>query len=159
MSTNTLTFDESPPRRPSIDDLGGGAKVNDEVLPPDPVRNATAEDFNQITKQVEASQRTLQAAVLTVRIGGGGAHSVQQQGCQPSGKSTGTFTLTDNGVGDISITWPANTFPAALADPVASVTGATPAMIAAEKITNGVRVRTKDAANAPVDVPFVVTVF
>ena len=53
MSTNTLTFDESPPRRPGLDDVGGGQKVNDGGTP-DPIRDPTAEDANQTAKQLVA---------------------------------------------------------------------------------------------------------
>lgn len=157
MSSNTLTFDESQPRRPALDDLGGGAKVNDDIAP-DPVRDATAEDFNQISKLLAALARVMPVAQLSVRISAG-THFLERVSCAPSAPTTATFTLTDNGVGDISLTWPANTFPPTVAYPRAFVTGSTPALIAAEALANGVRVRTQDAAGAPVDVPFEVELF
>lgn len=47
-SSDTLTYDQTPPHRPAIDELGGGAKVN--VAPePDPVRQLRAEDINQLS--------------------------------------------------------------------------------------------------------------
>jgi len=156
MSTNTLTFDESPPRRPGLDDVGGGQKVNDGGTP-DPVRDPTAEDANQTALQLVALGKVMPVALLSVA--NSGAPALDRQSCAPTAPSLLTFTVTDNGVGDTSITWPAGTFPAPVAKPRAYVTGATPALIAAEAITNGVRVRTRDAAGAPVDVPFDVDVY
>lgn len=157
MSSSTLTFDESPPRRPSLNDLGGGAKQNDDVAP-DPVRDATAEDFNQMSKLLAALGRIMPVAQLSVTITAG-AHVLERVSCAPSAPGLPTFALTDHGVGDISLTWPPGTFPPALARHRAYVTGATPALIAAETLVDGVRVRTRDAAGAPVDVTFDVELF
>lgn len=157
MSSSTLTFDETPPRRPSLDDLGGGAKENDDVAP-DPVRDPTAEDFNQMSKLLAALGRLMPVALLSVDISSGD-HFLERVSCATTAHTTGTFTLTDNGAGDISITWPVGSFPPAVARPRAHVVGATPALIAAEAISSGVRVRTEDAAGNPVDVPFEVEIF
>src|SRR3954470_23186372 len=46
-SPTTPTFDLTPPRRPGIDDVGGGAKLDDQSDPPDPVTMPTAADDNQ----------------------------------------------------------------------------------------------------------------
>jgi hypothetical protein len=164
MSSNTLTFDQTPPRRPTLADVGGGAKVNTSSRAPDPVRQATAEDFNQLSQQAAAAGRVMAVALLSVRISGGN-HQLNKQSCAPSTTTLASFALIDHGVGDIEITWSNALFPPAQASPRAYVTGATPAIIAAEATTNttpntyGVRVRTQNAAGAPVDVPFDVDVY
>lgn len=157
MSSSTLTFDESPPRRPALEDLGGGAKENDDVAP-DPVRDATAEDFNQMSKLLAALARVMPVAQLSVTLAAG-VHVLERVSCAPSAPGLATFTLTDHGIGDISLTWPVGTFPPAVARHRAHVTGAVPALISAETLSDGVRVRTWDAAGAPVDVTFDVELF
>lgn len=110
MSSNTLTFDESPtPRRPTIDDLGGGAKQN-ATAAPDPVRQATAEDFNQTTRQIAAIGRVIPLATVFVTISGG-TPSVSGVLAPGSAVLAGSFTLTDNGAGDTTISWPASLLP------------------------------------------------
>jgi hypothetical protein len=110
MSSNTLTFDESPtPRRPTIDDLGGGAKQNATSVP-DPVRQATAEDFNQTTKQIAAMGRVIPLATVFVTISAG-VPTVSGVLAPGSSVSTGSFTLTDNGAGDTTISWAATLLP------------------------------------------------
>jgi hypothetical protein len=110
MSSNTLTFDESPtPRRPTIDDLGGGAKQN-ATSPPDPVRQATAEDFNQATKQIAAVGRVIPLATVFVTISAG-VPTVSGVLAPGSSVTTGSFTLTDNGAGDTTISWAASLLP------------------------------------------------
>ena len=47
-ATNVFTL--TPPRRPTLADVGGGAKLNDTAFPPDPVTMLTAEDVNQFSQ-------------------------------------------------------------------------------------------------------------
>lgn len=103
-SSNTLTYDQDPPHRPDLTELGGGAKENHAKRPPNPVTMATAEDFNQLTKQVEAFARVAPLARLWVRFNAGtpSVHSVQALG---SAVVIGDFTVVDNGDGDTTISW------------------------------------------------------
>lgn len=156
MSSDLLTWDESPPRRPGIDDVGGGQKVNG-VPAPDPVRMLTAEDCNQTAAQIAAMGRVVGVCKISVRFSGG-TPVLYKFSAPGSDVETATFTITDNGTGDTSITWPANTFPTLVVEAEAFVNGATPAMIAAESITNGVRVRTKSDAGVANDIAFTCTV-
>jgi uncharacterized phage protein gp47/JayE len=155
-STDTLTWDESPPRRPGLDDVGGGQKVNG-IPAPDPVRMLTAEDVNQFSAQIAGMGRVVAACKISVRFSAG-APVLYKFSAPGSDVVSGTFTLTDNGTGDTSIEWPANTFPTLVVEGEATVNGATPAMIAVETISNGVRVRTEDDTGTAVDVAFTVTV-
>lgn len=103
-ASNTLTFDDDPPHRASLDELGGGAKENNAAFPPDPVRHPTAEEFNQFGRQLEALNRVMPLAVLWVRINAGTPSIVTVQAVG-SGVSVSSFTVTDVGVGETRITW------------------------------------------------------
>lgn len=105
-SSNTLTFDQDPPHRAALSELGGGAKEND-VRPgkaPDPVKMATAEDFNQISGQLAAVNRVMPLAVLWVRITAGtpAIFALQAAG---STVIAADFTVVDVGPGETLISW------------------------------------------------------
>lgn len=156
-SSDTLTYDQSPPHRPALDELGGGAKVNGRPAP-DPVRMLTAEDCNQTARQLAALARVTPVAILQVEQSAG-TYSKIASTAQPTGVTTATFTLTKNGTGDVSITWPAGTFPSPIAKPRAHVTGAAALLVATEQIANGARVRMQNAAGTPTDSHFDLEVF
>lgn len=154
MSLNTLTYDQPHPRRPGIDDVGGGAKEN-EIARPDPVRHLTAEDVNQLSKQVVAEGKVgVLARISVTQTAGAYPATPLMQSCRPSEVTNETFTVTKNGVGDVSVTWPAGTFPTPVARPRAHVVGDTPLLITAKPITNGARVRMQNAAGTPTDSDF-----
>lgn len=156
-SSNTLTYDQSPAHRPALSELGGGAKVNGTPAP-DPVRMYTAEDCNQTAQQIAAIGRVMPVALVQVEQSAG-AYTLVAVSCAPSTPTTSTFTLTKNGTGDVSITWPAGTFPSAVAKARAHVTGATPLMVAAEPVANGVRVRMKNDTGTATDSNFDVDIY
>lgn len=107
-STNTLTFDQNPPHRAALNELGGGAKENNAKYPPDPAKHPTAEDFNQMSKQLEAVNRVMPLAILWVRTNAGSPviDTVMAAG---STIVPGDFTPVDNGAGDITIWWTTGT--------------------------------------------------
>lgn len=155
------TWNLTPPRRPGINDVGGGAKTQSAAYPPDPATKPTADDVNQWQFQLVAIAGMIPCATITVANSGSPAMTdVASPIDAVAGHTTSgdVLTVTDNGVGDTSITWAANTFPPPIGKPKAYVTGATTAEIAVDAITNGVRIRTKDNTGAAVDVPFVVDV-
>ena len=157
---NGGTGDDGPelPRRPSTDDLGGDTKQDNSDHPPDDVEHFTAAAWNQLVKQVAALARVAASCKIEVRFTG--ATPFLSRISSPREDVTiATFTVTDNGSGDVSITWPADTFPT----PVCSPTGLT--LISSstavldghvEEITNGVRVRTKSGGVAT-DIPWTLT--
>lgn len=110
-ASSTLSWDQTVPRRPTIDDLGGGAKENHPTKPPNPVTMATAEDYNQATKQIAAQGRVCPMARVFVTFTAGvpAVSSVQAPG---TNVVTGTFTVVDNGVGDTTLWWLATVIPA-----------------------------------------------
>ena len=109
-SSNTLTYDQTPPRRPSIDDVGGGLKEN-ETPAPDPVSMLTAEDENQQEKLMVAAHRLLPLAIVQVTFTGG-VPSVTAAVGLGTGVDATDFTATDNANGDTTISWPSALMPA-----------------------------------------------
>lgn len=103
-SSNTLTWDQNPPRRPSLSDLGGGAKENSVVHPPDPVTMLTAEDVNQEEKQLEGLGRVTYLARVLVTFSGG-APSIANVQAPGSAVTTGSFMLVDEGAGVTLVKW------------------------------------------------------
>lgn len=143
------------PRRPSVDDLGGDQKQDNNEAPPDDQEHFTAGGWNQKVKQISASARVTASCLLDVQFDGS-APFLAAFSCPRDNLTSATFTLTDNGTGDTSITWPADTFPPHVISP----SGFTPFGSAVvdgrvEKITNGIRVRTRSAGSAA-DVPFTI---
>ncbi len=146
----TLVYDLAPPRRPGIGDVGGGAKLDDQEYPPDAVTMLTAADENQAENLLVAYGKVTPAAVFSLRFSAG-APILDIFSCASSLPTLGSFTVVDNGTGDTSVTWPANTFPSPVAPPFGGLTGATVGMMAVEAITNGVRVRTLGSGGAAAD--------
>lgn len=156
-SPTTCVFDLVPPNRPGINDVGGGQKVNDGTIS-DPAGMPDATEDNQKSNLIVRYGMVVPVEKITVHFAAG-VPSINKASGVITLVVIATFTVTDNGVGDTSITWPANTFPPAIADPDAKLTGATVGMIACESIANGVRIRTKDGTNVAADLPFNVDIF
>lgn len=119
-SSDVLSFDQDPPHRAGISELGGGAKEND-IRPgfaPDPVKHATAQDFNQFSQQIGALNRVMPLAILWVRINAGtpSIYAVQAAG---STVVAGSFLVTDTSTGNTLISWKTGTGVGAPALPAA----------------------------------------
>jgi hypothetical protein len=159
-----LTFDggigdEGPelPRRPSTEDLGGDDKLDDAEHPPDPVEHPTAAGHNQMVRVIAALVKTAAVCKLEVRFSGGTPYVARAPALGTAVTLT-TFTVVDNGTGDTTITWPANTFPAAACSPsgLTLLTNSTAELSAGvDEITNGIRVRTR-SGGAVADIPFTI---
>jgi hypothetical protein len=142
-NTSVSTWEQSPPRRPSLDDVGGGNYANDTEHPPDP-GDPNAHDVNQMAKQVVALAALGAAAAIHVTFSGG-TPSIASVQCARADVVPASFSVTDNGAGDTSITHtggllPAVTWPAwaRQVDDVEIDRG--PRVIS---ITNGWRIKTK----------------
>lgn len=155
-SPDANTFELLPPRRPGTDDLNGLAKEDEPGELPDPRTMPSAAEWNTIGHLLLAAARVMPAAIFSVA--GGVSPSLLFFPNARTDLVIGTFTVTRNGTGDISITWPTDTFPTAIARPVPGL-NAGPGMIHAVPITNGVRVFTYDSAGAAADKDFTVQVF
>lgn len=154
---STCVFDLTPPRRPGIDDVGGGAKQDDIFFPPDPVEMPTGADDNQHQNLHVRACGIVPAATVTVHFSGSTPSVFLVQALSLAVVS-GTFTVTDLGVGITKLSWAANKFPARIADHRAWATGGAIASATAETGTNFVTVRTGNAAGAAADIPFVVDI-
>jgi len=144
---NKSTWDATPtPYRPGTSDFNGAALENDEENPPDPSTMPTAELLNTLSFLAISYGKIAPNAIITVT--GGNPPVIIGVQSPRTGVIAGTFTATRNSAGDVSITWPANTFPASQAAPTVSlnITGGVIAghayAYSAENITNGVRVTT-----------------
>ncbi len=140
------TTDEGaePPRRPSSEDLGGDEKLDSEEAPPDAKEHFTSQGWNQKVKQLVALARMSAAAKFKVSFSGGAPQIEQGAGCKATVTTT-TFSPTDNGTGDTTVTWPADTFPPEIVSPNGLTLYSSSAQVVSghvQLVTNGVRVRT-----------------
>lgn len=156
-SSDTLTYDQTPAHRPTLAELGGGAKVNGTPAP-DPVRQLRAEDVNQLSQQAAAVARVTPVALLQVDESSG-TYTKAALSAQGTLTDLADITVTKNGTGDVSVTWPADAFPSRIARPRAHVVGVTPLLVAVEVITNGARVRLLTHAGAAADSAFDLDIF
>jgi hypothetical protein len=69
--SSILTYDQDAPRRPTIDDLGGGAFQDHPLYPPNPTEHPSAGMFNQATKQIVALAKMSASIKLQVEFPGG----------------------------------------------------------------------------------------
>lgn len=157
VAPNANTFDLAIPRRPGTNDFNGVAKIDDSNEPPDPQTMPNAAEWNTIEWLVLALGRVMPVLVLSIL--GSASPSVISFPCARSTVVIGTFTVTRNSAGDVSITWPANTFPASASPPIVSLNGSADGRITADAIANGVRVYSYNAAGAATDRSFTVQVF
>lgn len=156
-SSDVLTYNQSPAHRPTLAELGGGAKVNGTPAP-DPVRQLRAEDVNQLSQQAAAVARVTPVALLQVDEFSG-TYTKAALSAQGTLTDLADITVTKNGTGDVSVTWPADAFPSRIARARAHVVGATPLLVAVEAITNGARVRLLTHAGAAADSAFDLDIF
>jgi hypothetical protein len=146
----------SLPRRPSTDDLGGDTKLDESPEPPDDITMPTAAGHNQIVKVTAAVAKTAASCKLEIDFSGSTPFVAAAAG-MGSTIIPSTFGIpTDNGVGDTSVTWPANTFPPFTISPNGLTLYSSSTQVVAghvQKITNGIRVRTF-VNGAAADVPW-----
>lgn len=152
-SPNASTWDASPSHRPTTADFNGAAKIDDAVYPPDPTTMPSAAEWNTICKTLASIGQVIpNVSIDFTGTGGGGTFNAARSPLSGvavlSGTTisvpTGVITITRNGAGDYSFTWPANTFPTPLGTPRAIPCGNGAANWTADAvaITNGVRVKT-----------------
>lgn len=145
------------PHRPGTEHVGFDDLENLASKPPDPRTEPTAEAWNERSRVLSGLSRVSSTLKLSVTFSGGdpAVASFAQPG---TNLIIGDFVPTDNGVGDTTITWPANRLPPSICKSMAYLNGIAPGMIASEPVSNGVRVVTLDNAGAPADLPFTVEV-
>lgn len=154
-----LTYDGDVPNgvnpyRPSLNDVGGGAKQDDSQYLPDPVTMFTAADFNEIGKLCVAFGKVTSAAILFVANSGAPAIT----GLRAAGSVivAGDFTVIDHGAGDTEITCPATKIMQPFAALGFSQAAGDFRISARVNGTNtGIRIETRNSAGSLADVDFV----
>ncbi len=162
-ASNVLTYDQDPPHRPTLDELGGGAKENDPEFAPDPVKHPRAQEFNQFSRQFAAIGKITPLAKLHIRFASGvpTIEAVQSPG---SNVLAADFHLVDTAAGNTLIWWTTGAggkLPPTTGFPEATVAqdGDTTITAVYESVSGnpGVRVRTRTAGTLA-DASFVVTI-
>ena len=129
------------PRRPSLDDVGGGAKANDAKYPPDPETMPTAEDENQAENLLVGLCEV--APTLSVHVTfSGGTPQLAAFAKMATNIVSGDITLTDDATGQTSITLASGKLPVTAMPPSIQVYGEVD-RVWAEAVTGGWRVHTK----------------
>lgn len=146
------------PRRPGIDDMGGATIINDIEFLPDEQTMISAQGDNIKQRLAVSTGKVVPACIGSVHFSGG-TPSIAFFSAAGDNVLIGTFTVTDNGVGDTSITWPANTFPPPVIDHEASLTGSAAGMIGCQTLTNGLRVLTLNSSATATDISFNFKIF
>lgn len=147
------------PRIPSAEDLGGTAKENDPLYPPDPVTMPTAEEWVAFVRCVVAQAKTTPAMVLSIAFNAGDPY-VYGLTCVNADIDSGDIDLTDNATGDTTIEWPADAFPVISGVRPHGLTindDVTIDEMRAVPVTDGVRVKTL-AASSGVDAAFTIVI-
>ena len=143
------------PHRPSLGQLGGGAYQDDQSDPPDldTMPSAAMENVNE--KTLGGLARTGDVAAFSVKFNAGAPY-IDKATFADKELVIGDFTVTDNGLGDTSITWPADTFPVAVTDPCGLTMNemTNVSRTCAIAIANGVRVQTIDEGGIGIDTAF-----
>ena len=151
------------PYRPGAADFNGIALADSAVYPPNPRTMPTAALLNTWSAMAVMLGRLCQNLTMSVRYVSN-APVIDSFTTAPTAAASlpaaSTFTIArtagGSAFGDITITWPAGTFPAALTQPKAYLNwalGPTSFSIGIVAVTNGVRVTTTQG-NALVDLPF-----
>jgi hypothetical protein len=142
------------PRRPTVDDVGGAACEDDQDYPPDP-NMPDANSWNQIGKLAACLPQVCPVAVISVTFSGG-APIVSYFAAPNLNLTSGDITPTDNGTGDTTLEWAADTFPPRNLNPAGMTLNESTAVERVSVVpgTNSVRVRTLNGAGAGVDCAF-----
>jgi hypothetical protein len=114
--SNTLTYDQDPPRRPGIDDLGGATKTNDVAHLPDP-GDPAAEEYNQICKQVVGLSKVAFRLIVHVTFPSG-TPTLSLFSSPGNLVEAGDISFTDHAAGDTSVLLDAEAFPESLFPPL-----------------------------------------
>jgi hypothetical protein len=172
-STGISTWDVSPPYIPGLPDYNGAALINDAEAPPTPGDMPTANLMNG-TAFIEISlAQTAPSLIVSVTYSGGNPafdSGTTAAGVSPGATSPYTSaaivlerTPTGASHGDITVYWPANTFPPHRTRPTATINGSTPGVIACDWYTDtgghsGVRIVTQNLSGTATDLPFTVVI-
>ncbi len=153
MTIDWFSFDgdggSNGPRRPSLDDLGGDQKINKTATPPG-VTGPSAEEWNERTRLVQAMAGICPVLAGTIDFVAGAPVWVKFW-CINTTVAKEDVTLSDNGVGDTTITYPEGKLPVSMMDPFPVMnedTAATTISAVLDEATRTIRVKTWDESAA-----------
>jgi hypothetical protein len=121
-SPDTMVFDQTPARRPSVEDVGGAQKENDAAKP-DPVRHVTAEDVNHWARLLQRLCGIVPVAIVHVHADDESATvlrvvalSTGANAPEP-GVIASAFAAERDDEGVYTVTWTADVLPAPVLPP------------------------------------------
>ncbi len=148
------------PRRGSVEDYGGAQLEDEDPAPPRDGSMLYADMGNSLQLAAAAADKVHFALGISVTLDLSNNPALSKATGPAEAAVLGTVTLTANGAGDVSLTWPANTFPPSILGPIATLNDGTGGGgISAVPITNGVRVYTKNASDVAAYRAFTVLVW
>jgi len=155
--SSTITFEQDPPRRPSLDDLDGGQCENDAENPPVPGIDPDALAMNQRDKLVVGLAGMCAAAWLYITFPGGVATVSGIGGMRQGAEAlvSADFTIVETATGSTTITHTGGKLPAMTWPAGGWIVGGADTTVTFIPVTNGVRVETR-TGGALADVAFVV---
>lgn len=147
------------PRRPTEADLGGTGFVDDQEYPPDPTTMPNAAMAIQQVKALAGIARVSPVAIIGVTFSGG-TPSISEFRVAGTLVVAGDLTVTDNGNGDTTIEWPADTFPASSTHPALTLNADVDIQRQyAVRSGDSVQVVTRDGSGTGTDCDFTVFVY
>lgn len=159
-AAETLTWDIAPARRPSLEDVGGAACLDDTSKPPP--RDGShlyANLVNQLQRQVQAMAKMVPAARITI-LNPAGTPTLNLLESPGSTLVGADFTITTGGTGIVNISWTAGKLPPVGTGPTGSVvyqSGSALGFGAIQSSATSIQVRTTEAG-ALANLPFVVAI-
>jgi hypothetical protein len=153
----TFVYDiPGEPRRPTLDDTD---PTFENRMPLPLAGQPYAEQANLVARLVAAYGRMLPVASIEVHFLAG-VPFVDSLVCCSEVLTASDLTVTDNGTGDVTVTWPANSFPAQSQSPeVVMVEDGEWLQPTATAVTNGVNVFTRDLGGILTDGRFKVRIY
>jgi hypothetical protein len=165
-----LVYDADPanginPYRPSLNDVGGGQKLDDSFYPPDPVTMPTAADFNEMGGLLVALGKVTPAAIILIANAGtasitalraaGSVITALPVTIVGTGSTCGDFTVTRHAAGDVEIQCPATK----LMQPFGALgfsqaAGDSRVSARLNGTGDGIRIETRNSSGALTDMPF-----
>jgi hypothetical protein len=107
------------PHRPSLDNLGGNTKADDQNYPPSS-DEPSADEWNRFAELLALLGASMPTVMMTIDIVSG-TPQIDKFWAANSALTTTDFPLVDNGTGDTTISWAANLLPPSKLDPELSL--------------------------------------
>ena len=147
----------------SLDDLGSAQLVDDPEDPPIPPEMPYADQLNQWALQLAGTNRVIEGVTIEVTISGGTPAIANVKAMSSIITTTwaqSNITVTDNGAGDVTLSWDAGVLPSPRGKPEAWVTEDGAFLQPTAVLSgNSVRVKIRNASSVLTDANFAVRIF